>query len=158
MAWAVRAAQLKQHTLLVGMLGATLGCAAIFLGVKAVEYTHKWELGLLPGKLYVAQVANPVHADHNYLRNVMIVPMIYTVIGLLYYLYSVVISSRLHRQIAGPVFVSGCVSLLELCSDKYWKVVITAITQAMPLMLPTMLQVIILMMNQLRRLPMQHQH
>ncbi len=107
MAWAVRAAQLKQHTLLVGMLGATLGCAAIFLGVKAVEYTHKWELGLLPGKMYVAQMENPVHVDHHYLRNVLIVPLIYTVIGLLYYLYSLVIASRVHRQIAGPVFVSG---------------------------------------------------
>ena len=34
MAWAVRASQLKQHKLLVGMLGATLGCAAIFLGAN----------------------------------------------------------------------------------------------------------------------------
>jgi cytochrome c oxidase subunit 3 len=107
MAWAVRAAQLKQHTLLVGMLGATLGCAAIFLGVKAVEYTHKWELGLLPGKMYVAQMENAVHADHQYLQKTLIVPLIYTVIGLLYYLYSFVISSRFHRQVAGPVFVSG---------------------------------------------------
>ena len=107
MAWAVRAAQLKQHTLLVGMLGATLGCAAIFLGVKAVEYTHKWELGLLPGKLYVAQMENAVHADHQYLQKMLVVPLIYTVIGLLYYLYSLAISSRFHRQVAGPVFVSG---------------------------------------------------
>ena len=34
------------------MLGATLGCAAIFLGVKAVEYSHKFHDGLLPGAHY----------------------------------------------------------------------------------------------------------
>jgi cytochrome c oxidase subunit 3 len=107
MAWAVRAAQLKQHTLLIGMLGATLGCAAIFLGVKAVEYTHKWDLGLLPGKMYVAQMENAVHGDHHYLRNVLIAPLIYTVLAALYYGYSLVISSRFHRQVAGPVLVSG---------------------------------------------------
>lgn len=107
MAWAVRAAQLKQHTLLVGMLGATLGCAAIFLGVKAVEYTHKWELGLLPGRMYVAQMENPVHGDHHYLTYVAILPGILTVLAGLYYVYSVVIGSRFHRQVAGPVLISG---------------------------------------------------
>jgi cytochrome c oxidase subunit 3 len=52
MAWAVRAAQLEQHKLLVGLLAATLGCATIFLGVKAIEYTHKWDIGLLPTAWY----------------------------------------------------------------------------------------------------------
>ena len=36
-------------------LAMTLGCAAIFLGVKAIEYTHKWELGLLPAGTYESQ-------------------------------------------------------------------------------------------------------
>ncbi len=52
MAWGVRAAQLGQRRLLVGLLTITLACAFIFLGVKFVEYKNKWEEALLPGKLY----------------------------------------------------------------------------------------------------------
>jgi cytochrome c oxidase subunit III len=107
MAWAVRAAQLKQHTLLVGMLGATLGCAAIFLGVKAVEYSHKWEIGLLPGRMYVAQMENAPHGDAGYLSKLCLIPMVMTIACLVYYIYSFVINSRFHKQVAGPVFCSG---------------------------------------------------
>jgi cytochrome c oxidase subunit 3 len=46
-AWAVRAAQLKQMRMLVLMLVLTIACAAGFLGVKFVEYSHKWHHGLL---------------------------------------------------------------------------------------------------------------
>ena len=41
MAWAVRCAMLGQRTGLVAMLGVTLFCAALFLGVKSFEYTEK---------------------------------------------------------------------------------------------------------------------
>jgi cytochrome c oxidase subunit 3 len=47
MAWAVRCAQRGQRRGLVICLIITLTCAAFFLGVKAVEYTHKWHEGLL---------------------------------------------------------------------------------------------------------------
>ncbi len=47
MAWAVRAAQLGQRRALVGLLATTLACASFFLGVKAVEYSHKWDDGIL---------------------------------------------------------------------------------------------------------------
>ena len=47
MAWAVRAAQLGQTRLLLGLLTVTLSCASLFLGVKAVEYSHKWDEGVL---------------------------------------------------------------------------------------------------------------
>jgi len=47
MAWAVRAAQLGQQALLVRLLTITLACANVFLGVKAVEYSHKWDMGIL---------------------------------------------------------------------------------------------------------------
>ena len=50
MAWGVRCAQLGQKRGLVWCLTATLVCASLFLGVKAVEYTHKWDLGLYWGK------------------------------------------------------------------------------------------------------------
>ena len=47
MAWAVRSAQLNQKKSLVALLTMTLACASFFLGVKAVEYSHKFEKGLL---------------------------------------------------------------------------------------------------------------
>ncbi len=54
MAWAVRAAQLGQRRVLVSCLVITLACATFFLGVKAVEYSHKWEAGLLWGAYFSA--------------------------------------------------------------------------------------------------------
>ena len=58
MAWAVRCAQVRQPGLLKIMLIITLLCAFIFLGIKGVEYHHKWHDGLLWGEHY-----NPsVHA------------------------------------------------------------------------------------------------
>jgi cytochrome c oxidase subunit 3 len=107
MAWAVRAAQLRQHQLLTGMLGATLGCAAIFLGVKAVEYSHKWELGLLPGRYYQAQLGGHHGAEVGYLGYLMIVPAILTVCCAVYYLYAMMLRSTFHLRIAGPMVVAG---------------------------------------------------
>ena len=61
-AWAVRAAQLGQRRLLVTLLSITFFCAGAFLCVKYVEYKHKWEDGLLPGRHYRQQSAdNPHH-------------------------------------------------------------------------------------------------
>lgn len=107
MAWSVRAAQLKQHKLLVGLLGATLGCAAMFLGVKAVEYSHKFDIGLLPGKHYIAQMAHPIHSGVDYLGYITLIPMIITALCGLYYLYALVIRSKFHIRVAGPLLVSG---------------------------------------------------
>ena len=47
MAWAVRCAQLGQQRGLLWCLSITLACAGLFLGVKAVEYSTKWQEGLL---------------------------------------------------------------------------------------------------------------
>ena len=55
-AWAVRAAQLKQIRLLKLLLVVTLLCAFTFLGVKYVEYSHKWHAGLLWARSYAPQV------------------------------------------------------------------------------------------------------
>jgi len=107
MAWAVRAAQLRQHRLLVGMLGATLGCAAIFLGVKAVEYSHKWELGLLPGKFYVAQL-DGAHGPHQgYLAMLCIVPFLLTAVFTGYAILAVRNKSQFHQQVSGPLLCAG---------------------------------------------------
>jgi cytochrome c oxidase subunit 3 len=107
MAWAVRAAQLRQHRILVGMLGATLGCAAIFLGVKAVEYSHKWELGLLPGRYYQAQLGGHHGEAVGYLGYLMIVPLILTMCCLAYYIYAAILRSTFHLNVAGPLLVAG---------------------------------------------------
>jgi len=45
------AATNKQKALQIYLL-ITLACAAVFLGVKYVEYSHKFHEGLLPGRFY----------------------------------------------------------------------------------------------------------
>ncbi|HVP13305.1 MAG TPA: cytochrome c oxidase subunit 3 [Phycisphaerae bacterium] len=52
MACAVRCAQRSQGRGLVILLIATLVLAACFLGIKGIEYEHKWKHGLLWGHLY----------------------------------------------------------------------------------------------------------
>ena len=47
MAWAVRSAQLGQQKTLARMIIVTLLCASVFLGIKSIEYSHKWGEGLL---------------------------------------------------------------------------------------------------------------
>lgn len=52
MAWAVRAAQLKQRSILQLMLILSFVFAGMFLGVKYIEYHHKWQHGLLWASRY----------------------------------------------------------------------------------------------------------
>lgn len=59
MAWAVRCAQTGEHKKLVVMLASTLSCAMMFLGVKTIEYSHKWAMGLLFPGAYFYDEANP---------------------------------------------------------------------------------------------------
>jgi len=47
MAWGVRCAQCDQRRGLILCLALTLACASVFLGIKYVEYEHKWKEGLL---------------------------------------------------------------------------------------------------------------
>jgi cytochrome c oxidase subunit 3 len=58
MAWAVRAAQLRQRGILRLMLWLTIICAFGFMGVKYVEYSHKWHYGLLWARAYHPEVAH----------------------------------------------------------------------------------------------------
>lgn len=62
MAWSVRCAQIGERRRLVLLLAITLACASFFLGVKAVEYSHKWNEGLLWAGAYSA--GQQEHADH----------------------------------------------------------------------------------------------
>ncbi len=52
-AWAVRAAQLGQQRLLIGLLVVTLLCAFGFLIIKYFEYSHKVHVGTVFGKRFV---------------------------------------------------------------------------------------------------------
>ncbi len=58
MALAVRAAQTGNRRALLSFLAATLFFACCFLGIKFVEYQHKWKDGLLWGASY-----RPVHGQ-----------------------------------------------------------------------------------------------
>jgi cytochrome c oxidase subunit 3 len=62
MAWAVRSAQLGHRKALITLLSITLLCAFAFLGIKGVEYEHKWKEGLLWGKRYRAQTEHGAEA------------------------------------------------------------------------------------------------
>ena len=59
MAWAVRCSQLEQHKKTAALIATTLCCAMVFLGVKAIEYSHKWHMGLLPAGLFTYDPAHP---------------------------------------------------------------------------------------------------
>jgi cytochrome c oxidase subunit 3 len=59
MAWGVRCAQLGQRRGLLLCLVVTLACAFGFLGIKSVEYRHKWHDGLLWGQNF--QPAETAH-------------------------------------------------------------------------------------------------
>lgn len=48
MALGVRAAQLGKNKNCAVYVLITMVCAAMFLGVKAVEYSHKWDMGIFP--------------------------------------------------------------------------------------------------------------
>ncbi len=52
MAWGVRAAMLGQRKLLMGLLAVTILCGFGFMGIKSIEYTHKWKHGLLWGERF----------------------------------------------------------------------------------------------------------
>jgi cytochrome c oxidase subunit 3 len=51
-AWAVRNAQLNQKKGLILNLTLTILCAFAFMGIKYVEYSHKFHVGLKPGTMY----------------------------------------------------------------------------------------------------------
>ena len=62
MVMGVWAAQQSKKKVLIICLVLTLLCAAIFLGVKYVEYSHKFHDGLLPGKYFdVHEHPTPEH-------------------------------------------------------------------------------------------------
>jgi cytochrome c oxidase subunit 3 len=65
MAAGVWAAQTARKRLLITMLALTLVGGAGFLGIKYIEYKHKWEEGLLWGKYYQPHVRPEAHSPED---------------------------------------------------------------------------------------------
>ena len=59
MALAVRSAQLGRNKNCGMYILITMVCAAMFLGVKAIEYSHKWDMGIFPGKAFNLDYVHP---------------------------------------------------------------------------------------------------
>jgi cytochrome c oxidase subunit III len=59
MAWGVRAAQLGRRTLLVSCLALTILGGMGFMGIKSIEYRHKWLDHIWIGKGYNVYSASP---------------------------------------------------------------------------------------------------
>ncbi len=68
MAWGVRCAQLGQSRYLALCLTITLACAGFFLGVKAVEYSHKGHEGLLWAGAYNTSEHHAADDSTNWFR------------------------------------------------------------------------------------------
>ncbi len=64
MATAVWAAQCGRRRTLILMLALTILCGCGFLGVKFIEYEHKWKEGLLWGRHYRPHQATQPFAEH----------------------------------------------------------------------------------------------
>ncbi len=107
MAWAVRCAQTEEYKKLTALLACTLSCAMVFLGVKAIEYSHKWTIGLLPPKWFFYNPANPPHphGGPNWLLWLCL-PFALLLIGVLVWLVvSYVKGNRFHFDVAKPLSV-----------------------------------------------------
>jgi len=106
MAWAVRCAQVEEHKKLTGMLAATLSCAMVFLGVKAIEYSHKWDLGLLPPSMYSYNPANPHHEGISLYLIYLCLPFAIGLVGLIiWFLKSQATGNAFAVAVAKPMIV-----------------------------------------------------
>ncbi|MFT7631351.1 MAG: cytochrome c oxidase subunit 3 [Mariniblastus sp.] len=84
MALAVRAAQLGKNKNCSVYLLVTMVCATMFLGVKAVEYSHKWDMGILVRSGFnltyehaapTTEIAKSLHIS-DYLVYISVIPLI----------------------------------------------------------------------------------
>ena len=82
MALAVRSAQLGRNKNCGMYILITMVCAAMFLGVKAIEYSHKWDMGIFPGNLFALNYEHPAPmnvagiAMSKYLVYISIIPAV----------------------------------------------------------------------------------
>ncbi|TWT80976.1 Cytochrome c oxidase subunit 3 [Planctomycetes bacterium CA13] len=112
MAWAVRCAQTEEYKKLTTLIATTLSCAMIFLGVKAIEYSHKWEMGLLPAGMFSYDPAHPHHADApNYLLWICL-PFALIFLGTLIWLISSIVK--------GNKFQTACLKPLTIVAFSFF--------------------------------------
>lgn len=106
MAWAVRCAQTEEHKKLTALLATTLSCAMIFLGVKSIEYSHKWDLGLLPAGLfsYVPGAAHP-EGGPNYLLWLCMPFILLTIANIVWLLLAFIKGNSFQVACAKPLLV-----------------------------------------------------
>jgi cytochrome c oxidase subunit 3 len=109
MAWGVRCAQMRQRTGLVVCLAITLGCASMFLGIKAIEYTHKWDLGLLPAGTYESQFLPGAHhaGISSWLYVLSAIPALCVVGFAGWYIWTVVSGDKRRSEVSGPLLVTA---------------------------------------------------
>ncbi len=113
MAMAVWAAQLGRRGRQLLFLGLTIGLGLVFLGIKAVEYSHKFEHGLVPGRELPLRVgtATRIHAQlffslYFVMTGLHAVHMVVG-IGLMAVLFVMAYRGRFTRAYHTPVEVSG---------------------------------------------------
>ncbi|GAA5510876.1 cytochrome c oxidase subunit 3 [Novipirellula caenicola] len=106
MAWAVRCSQTENHKGLTALIATTLSCAMVFLGVKAIEYSHKFHMGLLPAGLFSYDPAHPHHeGGPNYLAWIC-APFAIALIGVvIWYVVSKVRDKQFQAAVALPLIV-----------------------------------------------------
>ncbi len=105
MAWAVRSAQLGQRKQLVWLLAATLACASLFLGVKAVEYSHKWGEGLLWAGAYSDPAEHHLNVDKK-TAHALLVLSLPAALSLVVSAVGYVISRRRQRKLSRRLWTS----------------------------------------------------
>jgi cytochrome c oxidase subunit 3 len=88
----------------------TMVCAALFLGVKAVEYSHKWDLGLLPGDLF----SYDPHADHAHglISNYLIMLCIPFAVLLVGFAIGAILNWNTGKQLVGQFYAGLAITML----------------------------------------------
>lgn len=76
MALGVHAAQNGDNKKCGSYVLITMVCAAIFLGVKAIEYSHKWDMGIFPRSMFALDTSHHPEGLSPYLIYISIIPII----------------------------------------------------------------------------------
>ncbi|MEM6778274.1 MAG: cytochrome c oxidase subunit 3 [Planctomycetota bacterium] len=106
MAWAVRCSQTEEYKKLVALIATTLSCAMIFLGVKSIEYSHKWDLGLLPPGLFSYSADAPHHEGISMYLIYLCLPFALITLGTIVWLaMSKVLGKQFQYECAKPLSV-----------------------------------------------------
>lgn len=85
-AWGVRAAMRNDRRTVIFTHMFTLLCAGLFMGVKTIEYTHKWDEGIFPAGSYTYVEGS--HISHGYWHDQIPKMMIISLVaGIFFCLY-----------------------------------------------------------------------